>query len=53
MRKLNTGALIGEIAEVLQQGDCEFIEKIANMVLVPKVTYIGNDTYTQDVEDSE
>jgi len=52
IRKFNTATLIEELTEVLQQGDGEFIEKIANMVLIPKVEYIGNDTYTQDTEDN-
>jgi len=37
--------LIAEIAEVLAQSDSKFIEKIANEVLVPKITYVGDWMY--------
>ena len=50
-RSLDMAELIEEIAEVLRQGDGEFVEYIANSVLVPKVTYKGDGFFTQEVEE--
>jgi len=50
-RTLTADEIIHEISEVLAQGDGEFIEKIANQVLVPKVTYDGDSLFTQEVEE--
>jgi hypothetical protein len=50
-RKLTSDELINEIAEVLRQGDGEFITEIANRVLVPKITYDGDSLFTQEVEE--
>lgn len=48
---MTSGALIKEISEVLRQGDAEFIEKIANLVLVPKITHIGGRIFLHEIED--
>lgn len=48
-RTLTCDEVINEIAEVLRQGDGEFIERIANMVLVPDVKYDGDSLFTQEV----
>lgn len=48
-RTLTADEVIDEIAEVLRQGDEEFIEKIANMVLVPKITRKGKK-FVQETE---
>jgi hypothetical protein len=50
-RTLTIDELISEIAEVLRQGDGEFITDIANRVLVPKITYDGDSRFTQEVTD--
>jgi len=50
-RTLDSDELINEISEVLREGDGEFIEKIANMVLVPKITYIGDSIFEQEITD--
>lgn len=50
IRYLTSDELINEIAEVLRQGDGEFIERIANLVLVPAVEYDGDSTFTQEVD---
>lgn len=43
--------IINEIAEVLRNGDGEFIASIANQVLVPTITYDGDSLFTQEIED--
>ena len=48
-RTLDSDELINEIAEVLREGDGEFIEKIANMVLVPTITYVGDSIFEQEI----
>jgi hypothetical protein len=50
-RTLTSDEVINEIAEVLRQGDGEFIAGIANRVLVPTITYDGDSMFTQKVED--
>jgi hypothetical protein len=42
--------IINEIAEVLRQGDGEFIERIANQVLVPNVTYLEDSLFEHEVD---
>ena len=49
-RTLDSDELINEIAEVLREGDGDFIERIANMVLVPEVTYIGDSMFEHETE---
>jgi hypothetical protein len=49
-RTLTTDELIDEIADVLRQGDGEFIAEIANKVLVPEVTYLEDSIFEQEVE---
>lgn len=51
VRTLDSDELINEIAEVLREGDGDFIEKIANMVLVPGITYVGDSMFEQEEED--
>lgn len=48
---MTSDEVIDEIAEVLRQGDGEFIEEIANKVLVPKITYIEDSMFTQEIEE--
>ena len=50
-RTLTSDEIIQEIGEVLSQGDGEFIERIANQVLVPEVTYVGDSMFKHTVED--
>jgi len=50
-RMIDSDKLINEIAEVLRQGDGDFIEDIANRVLVPTVTYIGDSVFEQEIEE--
>ena len=50
-RILTSDEIIDEIADVLRQGDGEFIEDIANRVLVPKVTYTEDSLFEQDTDD--
>ena len=50
-RTLTSDELINKIAEVLRQGDGEFITTIANRVLVQKITYDGDSMFTQEIED--
>ena len=52
-RSLDMAELIEEIAEVLRQGDGEFVEALANQVLVPNVTYKQDGFFTQEIEESE
>lgn len=47
-RTLTSDEVINEIAEVLRQGDGEFIEGIANQVLTPEVTYVEDSLFEQD-----
>jgi len=51
IRTFDSDELINEIAEVLREGDGDFIEKIANLVLDPEVTYIGDSFFEQEIED--
>ncbi len=48
-RTLTSDEVIDEIAETLRQGDGEFIETIANQVLVPEVIYAGDSIFTQEI----
>lgn len=50
-RTLSADELVNEIAEVLRQGDGEFLEDIANRVLVPDVSYVGDSLFTQEIDD--
>lgn len=50
-RILTADEVINEIAEVLSQGDGEFIAKIANQVLVPEVTYVEDSLFEQEVKE--
>ena len=50
VRRMDSDEVINEIAEVLREGDGDFIEKIANMVLVPEVTYVGDSMFEQETE---
>lgn len=52
-RTISGDELIQEITEVLRQGDGEFIEDIANRVLVTQVTYLEDGFFTQEVEDED
>ena len=45
--------IVNEIAEVLHEGDGDFIENIANQVLVPKVRYIEDSLFEHDIEVDE
>lgn len=47
-RTLTSDELINEIAETLREGDGDFIEDIANRVLVPNITYIEDSMFEQD-----
>ena len=47
-RTLTSDEVINEIAEVLREGDGEFIEKIANQVLIPEVTYLGDSLFEHE-----
>ena len=49
-RTLTSDEIIAEIADVLAQGDGEFIAKIANLVMVPTVTYKGDSLFEQEWE---
>jgi hypothetical protein len=49
-RTLTSDEIINEIAETLREGDGEFIESIANQVLVPTVTYAGDSMFEQDTD---
>ena len=51
VRTMDSDEVINEIAEVLREGDGDFIEKIANMVLAPRVTYIGDSMFEQEEDD--
>ena len=48
-RTLTADEIIDEISDVLKEGDGEFIEKIANQVLAPTVTYDGDSLFTQEI----
>lgn len=53
-RKLNSDELINELVETLRDSDGELLAQIANQVLVPRVTYIGDSLFVQEVpEDKE
>ena len=52
-RQLTSDEVINEIAEVLREGDGEFIAKIANMVLVPEVTYLEDSMFEQEIDNGE
>ena len=39
--------IINEISEILRQTDGDFIEQIANLVLMRSVTYIGDSIFQQ------
>ena len=47
-RTLTSDEVINEIAEILRQGDGEFITEIANRVLVPEVSYLGDSMFEQE-----
>ena len=49
-RTLSADDVVNEIAEVLREGDGDFIQEIANKVLVPEVTYVGDSIFEQEVE---
>ena len=49
-RTLTSDELISEIADVLREGDGEFIENIANQVLVPEVTYLEDSLFEQETD---
>jgi len=51
IRTMTSDEVINEIAEVLRQGDGEFIADIANQVLVPHVKYTGDSIFTQEIQD--
>jgi len=51
MRILTSDELINEISEVLREGDGEFIESIANQVLVGEVTYQEDSIFHIEGED--
>jgi len=52
-RQMTSDEVINEIAEVLRQGDGEFIAGIANQVLVPEVTYLEDSIFEHTVEELE
>ena len=52
-RLLSADDVINEIAEVLREGDGEFIESIANQVLVPEVTYLEDSLFEQNTGDDQ
>jgi hypothetical protein len=41
--------LCQEVAEVLAQGEGEWIEEMANKILTHKVKYIGGELFEQDI----
>lgn len=49
-RQLTSDEVINEIAEVLREGDGQFIAFIATQVLVPDVTYLEDSLFEQDIE---
>ena len=48
---LSSDEVIHEIAEVLAQGDGEWIEQIANMVLAVPVVYKGDSIFEREIEE--
>jgi len=48
-RTLTSDELINEIAEVLREGDGEFIESIANQVLVGEIVYKEDSIFVQSL----
>lgn len=50
-RTMTSDELIEEIVQVLREGNGEFIEEIATMVLVPLITYDGDGFFTWDTDD--
>jgi hypothetical protein len=49
-RTLTSDELINEMAEVLREGDGDFLAEIANKVLVPHVTYQGDSIFVQETD---
>jgi hypothetical protein len=49
IRTLDVDKLCSEVAEVLAGFDGESIERIANMVLVNPVKYVGDSQFTQEL----
>ena len=49
-RTLTADEVIEEITEILNEGDGKFIAEIANQVLVPRVTYIGDSMFVQEID---
>ena len=52
-RTVTISDVINEIAETLGESDGEFVEKIANMVLVPSFTYDGDSAFIQETDDED
>ncbi|MHA2403851.1 MAG: hypothetical protein ACXADH_12725 [Candidatus Kariarchaeaceae archaeon] len=50
-RTMTADEVVNEIAEVLREGDGEFIEQIANQVLVPNVIYLEDSLFKQEVDE--
>jgi len=50
-RLLSADELVSEIAETLREGSGEFIEGIANQVLVPEITYLEDSLFEQVIDD--
>jgi len=48
-RELTSDEVINEIAEILREGDGEFVANIANQVLVPEVTYLEDSMFEQKI----
>ena len=53
IRKLSSEELIDELAEALRDSDGELLAQVANQVLVPQVTYIGDSLFMQEVSEDE
>ena len=52
MKQTLTGdELIAEIAEVLAQGDEDFIAQIASKVLIGEIIHNGNGVFTREIEE--
>jgi hypothetical protein len=52
-RTFTIDEMINEIAEVLREGDGEFVLSIAQQVLVPEISYDGDSIYTQEFNECE
>ena len=50
-RTLDADQVIAEICEVLRMGDGEFIQDIANQVLVPELKYDGDSLFIQRIQE--